>query len=552
MEKKQIIKNEEESDLFKSLDQINDEVAEQEETLNNLKDKDLIALFGNTGSGKSTVTNFLMGSKLEKTKKKGQFGRVYILKKGEKEFCKIGEDNKTSETSKIHLFVNEKDNFNILDTPGFLDSRGIDQRIVLSLIHERIFEKCDGIKFIFTLDYFSLCVGKQYLAKKTLNFIKKLFGTEKNIEKYKKSIFLLITKPQGDLEDLKEDFLNSDCEIREILENRVFFYHPEDTKKEGFFCREEFLEELNKMKFIKNKDFFQFPFDEELKTKSDKFFQLVIEKINLNNKKGEHEKWNKFYHKLFYFQNRKNVYFKYKFNVVDNFVNSILNTLQNNFIKFCNAGFFKQAKKLIKFLSSFLKNNDKFRKNNDINFDEYYREIKKKTEDFMNENQHFINKNIKEIKKNYEKMMVKEKNSSIKILLKEFKNRILSIENDFKKEIAEIDRSILESKKQKDFVKVDKLIIYKNKSKLLHLDNIKKLKIFHEKEIQKAKDISNSIACAKGGIWSILSFIGTVVGAVGVDAALVTLTCAGLAAGSGVIAVGCIGGAIYYHHKSKK
>lgn len=54
-----------------------------------LKKKDLIVLLGNTGSGKSIIINFLLGSKLEKVQKNGCLEKIIQLKTNEVNFSKL-------------------------------------------------------------------------------------------------------------------------------------------------------------------------------------------------------------------------------------------------------------------------------------------------------------------------------------------------------------------------------------------------------------------------------------------------------------------------------
>ena len=112
-----------------------------------IKKKDLIIIIGNTGSGKSTLINYLLGAKLVKIQKKGSFKKVIIIKKNQKIFSPIGHNFEKSETENIKYFENE--NFNLLDTQGFFDSRGIGREIGFLLLLEDILENSGNLKIYF-------------------------------------------------------------------------------------------------------------------------------------------------------------------------------------------------------------------------------------------------------------------------------------------------------------------------------------------------------------------------------------------------------------------
>jgi len=150
IEKEQGIKTERLMALLTKGKQITDE----------MKDKTIIAFFGNTGSGKSTTVNYFTGVPLIKTK--SNFGGK-IIKIDETEFqgnsAKIGHSLGTSETLYAQAYKIIEDTYeedtiprqrandlSLCDNPGFGDTRGTDFEICTNLSIDQAILNCSKLQ----------------------------------------------------------------------------------------------------------------------------------------------------------------------------------------------------------------------------------------------------------------------------------------------------------------------------------------------------------------------------------------------------------------------
>ncbi len=111
------------------------------EQLKPIKDKDSVIVIGQTGAGKSTTINYLMGSKLgniEVEQKNEKTGKVLKKKMlavlpGETEYAKTGIKAFNSETLYSQGTVVGPDGFSYVDTPGFEDTRKGEEGLIAAL-----------------------------------------------------------------------------------------------------------------------------------------------------------------------------------------------------------------------------------------------------------------------------------------------------------------------------------------------------------------------------------------------------------------------------------
>lgn len=146
------------------------------------------------------------------------------------------------------------------------------------------------------------------------------------------------------------------------MSDRVFFYNPLNIKKPGVLVREEFLEELNKMNYIKNKSFgIRFGYEE-------KFFLKEIFGIFRNEvvKKVQNNKFldiMTIYEKLEFFQNCNIFFIKEMINEFDYIIIPCIRCLENTFIDTCKFGGFKASEIYLKIIKSFIEIKPIFTKN---------------------------------------------------------------------------------------------------------------------------------------------------------------------------------------------
>ena len=124
----------------------------------------LIYFMGITGVGKSSLINYLLGNQLIYEKQGG--GRFKIVQKNLDSYSpKIGS-TQHSETMIPEAYRDPEQNVLYVDTPGFMNSKGIVEEISDSYANSRVFIKGHKIKIALVLDYQTLLAGRgQFLVK---------------------------------------------------------------------------------------------------------------------------------------------------------------------------------------------------------------------------------------------------------------------------------------------------------------------------------------------------------------------------------------------------
>lgn len=188
--------NEESSEKNKIMETYNKMRAHLKENqiVKKTKNKDIILILGDKGSGKSTLINYLLKSKLIKKIQKGQFYKIIDLAEGETKHCEISHSIDSSKTKGISMHESKDGNLVFLKTQVFFHSRGMDYQIAFSLLLSKILENCRSLKFIFTVDYNLFLVNRMVWVKKFFDYIQNLFDNQYFFRECKNSVMVLITK----------------------------------------------------------------------------------------------------------------------------------------------------------------------------------------------------------------------------------------------------------------------------------------------------------------------------------------------------------------------
>jgi hypothetical protein len=149
---------------------------------------------GNTGTGKSTLVNYLLGLDMEYNSQ----NRTVQVSNPSEEVTKIGHNIATSETFLSKVCEKESCPVAFVDCGGLFDTRGAGKRFVIAVSSTKCFkESTKGIKLAICVDAILPSVNRGTHFYDTVHVaLEKLF---RNYKEYPHSILLMFTKPTRDI-----------------------------------------------------------------------------------------------------------------------------------------------------------------------------------------------------------------------------------------------------------------------------------------------------------------------------------------------------------------
>ena len=236
-------------------------VSDGAENAKKIADKDAVIVIGNTGAGKSTFVNYLLGcDMIEKNPKElgitGLQKVVVVRSKLEGGQCDevmpIGHD-KMSKTFMPHIAADLGNPAQAYcDCPGFLDNRGAEINIANAVNIKRALQEAKCVKVLILINYFSLLADRGRGLREMLEICIKLFGCTANLERFKDALLLGVTQApkDGDLKALKEWLIEDTPEVMKVLSKRLFLYDPLDRGGSDFWKQEKCAIEIAALKGI--------------------------------------------------------------------------------------------------------------------------------------------------------------------------------------------------------------------------------------------------------------------------------------------------------------
>ena len=194
----------------------------------NFHGSDVVLVIGNTGAGKSTTINYLIGREMKREK---IFGKIVVVPKIED--SSIAGIGHTSESHTLHptVYKSADGKITYIDCPGFMDNRGYEERAWISIATEMTVKKSKIIKAVLVvIDYNSINTDKGAGFKSVMDTLGKLL---KEPEKVSNSLLFCFTKaPPLDTgeEDENGNVIYRQITVEEIHQNIKNLYDTQSNK----------------------------------------------------------------------------------------------------------------------------------------------------------------------------------------------------------------------------------------------------------------------------------------------------------------------------------
>mmetsp|Transcript_16251 Transcript_16251/g.24482 ORF Transcript_16251/g.24482 Transcript_16251/m.24482 type:complete len:567 (-) Transcript_16251:142-1842(-) len=163
--------------------------------------KDLVLIVGNTGAGKSTFVNYLMGKQMREVKVKNSMEKGFTC---DNPIMEIGHGFQ-SQTSFPESCSDPTVNLTYCDCPGFMDNRGVVFDITNMYALTRMAQKARSVKgVVIIINYHALLSDHARGLRETLNLLETIFCARSDF--YSRSSLLLVTRvpPDRTLDELRE------------------------------------------------------------------------------------------------------------------------------------------------------------------------------------------------------------------------------------------------------------------------------------------------------------------------------------------------------------
>jgi hypothetical protein len=229
-----------------------------EQNAEKIKGKNALIVMGNTGAGKSTFLNYLIGCKLqlEDPAVLGIPGLEDIVvvspDSGVQEVMPIGH-TKQSQTFIPQIEVDRSDaNLAYCDCPGFLDNRGVKINIANAVNIRRTLQSAQSARMLILINYHTLRSDRVRGLRDMLLISRQLFGDTECLSRYQGSLLLGVTQAPATMSLSRlRSFLTKDAPpIMESLAQRTFLYDPLDRGGSDFWDRSQCLDHLGSLQGI--------------------------------------------------------------------------------------------------------------------------------------------------------------------------------------------------------------------------------------------------------------------------------------------------------------
>jgi hypothetical protein len=211
---------------------------------------------GNTGAGKSTTINALLGCQMKA--EMDEFGEQRIVVDPEsprKEVIPIGHGTRSRTFMPQIVQTPDESNSAYCDCPGFSDTRGAEINIANAINIRKVLQQATGAKAVFLVSYAGLSDDRGSSIRNVEAMCHQMFGSADHLRAYQSSVLLGITKAPCyttsgqpiSISSIRLRLNASNNDIAQILANRIFLFDPLDraTDNPDFWslarCRNEIM-----------------------------------------------------------------------------------------------------------------------------------------------------------------------------------------------------------------------------------------------------------------------------------------------------------------------
>ncbi|KAL4470716.1 hypothetical protein ABPG72_016721 [Tetrahymena utriculariae] len=214
-----------------------------------------LIILGQTGAGKSTLSNLLSGKSLEVNTQ----GKRKVISCTDKDSFAIGHQIGKSKTRTSIPQLLTDNNCYIFDTPGFQDTEGDQQRLVNSLYLFETLRSSKSIKLALVVPYASI---ENERGNSLMSFLAQIQDLFNGLQDIRESVIIVVTKVDENLtaEDIHQDLIDissGKCEqvvrfIKNICQkDRVCLFEkpqqPSNTILDYSQLKTTFFEKINQL-----------------------------------------------------------------------------------------------------------------------------------------------------------------------------------------------------------------------------------------------------------------------------------------------------------------
>lgn len=153
--------------------------------------KDIVLIIGETGTGKSTVVNYLSGCKMEPRKEGGRRQVIVSPSSPIREIMPIGHTDSKTLIPQIHSHAGGP---TFCDCPGFFDDRGAEINISNAVNIKNLVKSARSVRILILLSYKTLEDKRGIILKRIRETVDSLLGKKNSLVEFKAHLLIGITK----------------------------------------------------------------------------------------------------------------------------------------------------------------------------------------------------------------------------------------------------------------------------------------------------------------------------------------------------------------------